>query len=421
MADSFKPLTPRVTARRRIVEQVSAERWPNIGADIIAKFKNPWDCEAHLLPFLAFEESVDIWNELWPEWKKRSVIASAKADHAIKTTEAGIRRYVEIADAEVLQIVTPPEGFFAAPNLSKEEKDAYIRKHPKVRITFARGTGVSLNGDGIFADISFVEAAFVGIDNAPALHGRRAYLVQNGVSTPLQLSRLVTETETRQAVEIERVVVPGKSVAMSFVGQIGADIGFADAWDDPPRAFTFVLDRTYQHSDTRLELSMLEVGYQPRDVRYERESETGEAGEDFVADASFAEIQFVGEDKAKELLADVLYLYDPSIPSPILAGGSFADVNRVDMGHHRAEMLIDWQMTASPKDAFFCDMSFAEYAYAYPVDTTRRDFLLSAVAASQRLSDRIGVTFKTHRARTWADGIPLDGSARLGEPVRNVL
>lgn len=421
MADSFKPLTPRITARRRIVEQVSAERWPNIGADIIAKFKKPWECEAHLLPFLAFEQSVDIWNELWPEWKKRSVIASAKADHAIKTTEAGIRRYVEIADAEVLQVVAPPEGFFAAPDLSKAEKDAYIRKHPKVRITLARGTGVSLNGDGFFSDISFVEAAFTGIDDAPALYGRRAYLVQNGVSTPLQLTRLVSETETRQAVEIERLVVPGKSTGMSFVGEIGADVGFADAWDDPPRSFTFTLDRTYQHTESHLELSMLEVGYLPRDVRYERESETGEAGDDFFADASFSDVHFVGADDARDLLADVLYLYDPSIPSPMVAGGGFADINRVEMGHHRAELLIDWKMKENPRDAYFCDLSFVEDAYAYPIDTARRDFLLAAVAASQRLSDHLGVTFQTHRARTWADGIPLDGSARLGEPVLNVL
>ncbi len=48
-------------------------------------------------------------------------------------------------------------------------------------------------------------------------------------------------------------------------------------------------------------------------------------------------------------------------------------------------------------------------------------FLLSAVAASQRLSDHLGVTFQTTRTRTWADGMPLDGSVRLGAPVMNVL
>lgn len=407
------------TAFERAEEQVSGERWDKLNVDVIRRARDPWTCPAHLLNFLAFERSVDIWDENWPEWKKRSVIASAPADHAIKTTEAGIRRYVEIADASVLQIVTPPEGFFAAPDLTREEMDAHIAKHPKLRITLARGTGESR--DDIFADDAFSDDAFVGIDDGPALYGRRAYLIQNGVTTRLQLTRLVIETETRAGVEIERVVIPGTSAGMSFEGQIGADIGFADAWDDPPRYLTFALDRSYQHSESRLELSMLDVGFLPRDVRYLRESESGESGEDFFADASYSDVQVVGEDDAGKLLADVLYLYDPSIPSPMVGGGGFAGVNRVGMDHHTAELLIDWQMTENASSAFFCGLSFAEDAYAEPAETTRRDFLLSAVAASQRLSDHLGVTFQTTRARSWADGIPLDGSARLGDPVANVL
>lgn len=419
MTDKFKSLTPRITPRRKLIEQVSAERWPNVGADVIADFKDPWKCPLHLLPFLAFERSVDIWDETWPEWKKRSVIASAPSDHRIKTTEAGIRRYVEIADAAVLQIVRPPEGFFAAPDLSKQELDAHVAKHPKLRISLARGVGE--RGQDFFSDQSFADVNFVGVDDGRALYGRRAYLVQNGVSTPLQIERLVNETETRTGVDIERIVVPGKSTAMSFEGQIGADIGFADAWDIPPRHYTIALDRSYQHSTSRLELSMLGVGFLPRDVRYTRESETGEAGEDFFADGSYSDVHFVGRDDAAELLADVLYLYDPSIPSPMVAGGSFAGVNRVGMDHHRAELLIDWQMTESVRDGFFSGLSFADDSFALAYDSTRRDFLLAAVAASQRHTDHLGVTFQTHRARTWADGIPLDGSARLGDFVPNVL
>lgn len=419
MTDNFKPLTPRVTPRRKAVELVSAERWPNVGADVIADFKDPWKCPVHLLPFLAFERSVDIWDETWAEWKKRSVIASAPSDHRLKTTEAGIRRYVEIADAAVLQIVRPPEGFFASPDLSKDELDAHVAKHPKLRISLARGVGES--GDDFFADQSFADANFVGVDDGRALYGRRAYLVQNGVSTELQVERLVNETEARNGVEIERIVIPGQSTGMSFEGQIGADIGFADAWDNPPRFYTIALNRSYQHSTSRLELSMLEVSFLPRNARYLRESEVGNAGSDFFADGSFADVQFVGEDDAAALLADVLYLYDPSIPSPIVAGGGFAGVNRVGMDHHRAELLIDWQMTESTRDGFFSGLSFADDAFALAHDSTRRDFILAAVAASQRLSDHLGVTFQTHRSRTWADGIPLDGSVRLGDPVPNVL
>ena len=420
MADRIKPLTPRLTPRRRIVEEVSAERWPKVGADVIAKFKRPWECQLHLLPFLAFEESVDIWNENWPEWKKRSVIASAPADHAIKTTEAGIRRYVDIADGEVRQVVAPPEGFFAASDLSKAEMDAHIAKHPKVRITLARGTSSALVMDGSYCGDGFVDEASTGIDDGPSLWGRRAYLVQDGVQTLLQLTRIRTDSEERAGVVTERIVTPGRATAESFADEIGADVGFADGWDAPPRFYTVSLDQAYSHVESRLELSMVEVGFMPRDTRYIRESLVGDGSAHAFA-GGFSDCGFAGRNDGGELLADVLRLYDPAIPSPVLAGGGFADVNRVGMAHHTAEILIDWRMAHVPHSAIVADLSFAGEDPAAPEEATRRSFLLDAVASSKRLSDRIGVTFQTRRPRTLGDGIPLDGSFRLGDTIDNVL
>lgn len=402
------------------IEEASGERWKNVDADLIRRFKDPWPCPEHLLNFLAFERSVDIWDETWPVWKKRSVIASAPADHRIKGTEAGTRRYVEIADGELLQVVTPPEGFFAAPDLSKDELDAHISKHPKVRITLARGTSTAPVMDGAYCDDGFVDEATTGVDDGPSLWGRRAYIVQNGEQTPLQLTRLVTDGEERTGVVTERIVTPGLATAESFAGEIGADVGFADGWDKPPRFYTVSLDQAYSHEESRLELSMLTVGFVPRDTRYVRESLTGN-GSGHAFEGDFADCGFAGRNDGGELLADVLRLYDPAIPSPVTAGGGFASVNRVGMAHHTAEMLIDWRVNHIPHSGVIADLSFAGEDPAAPEDAARRNFLLDAVASSKRLSDRIGVTFQTRRARTLGDGIPLDGSVRLGDTVKNVL
>lgn len=408
------------TAWERAVEQVSAERWVDLDVDVIRGARDPWTCPEHLLPQLAYQRSVDVWNENWPEWKKRSAIAAAPEDHRLKGTEAGVRRYVTHADAELLQVVTPPEGFFAAPDLTKEELDAHVARHPKVRITLSRGYGTSPFDSGFFPDDSFVGEDAIGFDDGPALYGRRAYLLKDGEQTPLQLTRIVDSNETRDAVEIERIVTPGVGVAHSFAGEFVADDSFADAWDVPPRFFTASFDRTYRHETSRVELSMLTVGFMPRDTRYVRESLTGN-GSDFAFADDFADQHFAGPNDGGQLLADVLYLYDPTIPSPVTTAGGFADVTRVGMDAHTAEMLIDWRETYRDHSAFIADVSFAGEDPVAPIDTRHRDFILDAVTSSKRLSDRIGITFQRTRSRTWGDGIPLDGSAALSDRLKNVL
>src|SRR5690606_27989730 len=113
------------------IEQTSGERWP-LDADIIRRSRDPWACPPHLLNFLAYERSVDIWDESWDELKKRSAIAAAPSDHRLKGTEAGLRNYLRHADADLVQFVVPPEGFFASPDMTKDEWDDYVSLHPKV-------------------------------------------------------------------------------------------------------------------------------------------------------------------------------------------------------------------------------------------------------------------------------------------------
>src|SRR5262245_3434853 len=47
------------------------------------------------------------------------------------------------------------------------------------------------------------------LDDGPALYGRRAVLRQRGVETALQLSRFQFVTSTREAIDYERVCIPG--------------------------------------------------------------------------------------------------------------------------------------------------------------------------------------------------------------------
>ncbi|MGE4298901.1 MAG: phage tail protein I [Desulfovibrionaceae bacterium] len=51
---------------------------------------NPDTCPAALLPWLAWALSVDMWDDAWPEARKRAVIKASVAVHRIKGTPAAV-------------------------------------------------------------------------------------------------------------------------------------------------------------------------------------------------------------------------------------------------------------------------------------------------------------------------------------------
>ena len=71
------------------------------------------DVPAQFLPFIAWQKSVDYWDENWQDSLKRSVIKNSREQHRIKGTAAAIKRALEPFGYEVNLI----EWFKAVPNL----------------------------------------------------------------------------------------------------------------------------------------------------------------------------------------------------------------------------------------------------------------------------------------------------------------
>lgn len=69
---------------------------------------------AQFLPFIAYQRSVDYWDDHWQDALKREVIKSAKEQHKIKGTAAAIKRALEPFGYEVKLI----EWFKASPELT---------------------------------------------------------------------------------------------------------------------------------------------------------------------------------------------------------------------------------------------------------------------------------------------------------------
>lgn len=86
-------LPPNATALERRTAQGLAqiERVPIPIRDL----HDPDRCPEPLLPYLAWERSVDRWDDAWPERTKREVIKASSFIHRRKGTIGALRRVVE--------------------------------------------------------------------------------------------------------------------------------------------------------------------------------------------------------------------------------------------------------------------------------------------------------------------------------------
>lgn len=157
-----------------------------------------WDtCPATHLPWLAWALSVDIWEEDWPEDKKRSVIRRSFDLHRLKGTLGGIRAYVDLAGADVYRAVKPPAKYFCGASTTPAEKERLLKSLPQVRIHLAqrRGTAgyrafVGAGRSRFFTDSFGRKTCFPAVGDTASRFGQRAVYVYNGVSQELSWSRL---------------------------------------------------------------------------------------------------------------------------------------------------------------------------------------------------------------------------------------
>lgn len=371
----------------------------------------PWECPANILPWLAWAFSVDVWDDRWTEERKRHVIANAVELHRLKGTAAGLKRHVKLVDAEVKQLVVPPQGAFASRSLTKDEMDAWLRTMPQIRVYLAREVG---SGHGLFfAERHFVDHAFARFDAGRALLGRAARLWDRGEEIRLRITDLTTEREERQALRVERVSLPGNAGRGAFVGRF-VDHVFAGHVAKPADVVTYRQNVTYEHSISSLSLRSAHPGLDPVDVRSERLSLTGHAGANAFVKRFVGHV-FAGEDRANWMIFDRVILHDPERAAIRVPAHSFADSARLGLRPFTAKSVIDLKDSIHQSAAAVG--RYVGRCYAMPENTRKQTNARLAARASKAARDRIFITHKLTRPRTFADGIPLDGTFKFGSRV----
>lgn len=418
------------TGLERSLVDVGGGRIIDIPAEKIIDMWDPWAISEENLPLLAWAMQARMWESDWTSHTKREWTAYQWHFQALRGTYAGIEMALKYMGRDftggynLLEALTAPQGFFAAQDLTKEEWDAWIRRMPQVRIKLAHGYG---KADGEFfaahepnATDGFADVFAAGVDDGPALYGRRAVLRRPGQpDQELKLVEWTTKTETRQTVDFEQVCIPGNAGA-TFVADddCADDDRYTDSELQPPKLYSFRLDGSYDHVSSQLHLSTISPGLEPIDVQFERDSDIGWGDSHFFG-GDFADNFFADNGRdAYEMLADRVYLLDPTIAAPLMDGVSFADVDRVDYPPYQAELLIDLK-TKEAGPAFFSDESAPEEAFAIADDFADFDRALRATVASKAFRDRALDDFEICHPLRFGDAVTE--TTKFGDQPRSWL
>ncbi len=91
MNDKIRSILPVSASRaERVVDSTAGDMLADIAVCLIRYVKNPDLCPTELLPWLAWEMSVDTWNDTWTETEKRAAIKRAAYIHRHRGTKAAL-------------------------------------------------------------------------------------------------------------------------------------------------------------------------------------------------------------------------------------------------------------------------------------------------------------------------------------------
>lgn len=416
MMGEFQSILPsNSTPWERAIEQVSGERWATLDIDIIRRAKDPWTCPEHLLPYLAYERSVDIWDEDWPLLKKRSVIASAPEDHRRKGTLDGMRRYVRIAGADIAHVWRPPAGFRLGRGMTEAERLAWLARYPELRIYRGRRR-FALHGFLVGRRFIAGRGAVLVPDDAEAYAIPQAYLYDRGVETKLLTVRrepLRARAIVEEAIEV-RVPKPlrGAVIGRSFVGS--AYFGREDA---AARVYSLVTRGEQElPGGSRLAVDVLRPDFAAIDVRSEYVRERF-AFNGLVAGRTRIGRAFLVPDRAVEHIYTRTRLYDPSRPL-LPRDGSGAALGRdyINIAHHTARIRVRIRQQL-PRHGLLVG-GFLRGRLS-PRQDKALELTLGAMRSAKRLSDKILADTRTTDRATISNGLDI-GAFTIGE-MREVI
>lgn len=363
-----------------------------------------WDkCPLSHLPWLAWALSVDIWSQDWPEHKKRLVCKESFAVHRLKGTLAGVRKYLEYADAVLVDAVLPPqEGY--ADDFDQEYHDWWLSQLPQVHI---KPRVLNDNDFTAYFDVDYFDDAFLSINDTGHYIKRDAFLIDGDEETPLQW---VDGGDSLSPDILERLAIPSRA-------PFGA-LFFGDGY----------FDDEYFLGDYRAELldlislerggasQIIKAGYQATSVSPELVPIVYYAAEDelYFDDGFFDYGYFSGNELQPEFY-EKFYLYKEQQlghmpPDPY----AYFDDTRFGFDEFTAELTVKIQDGTDDKYYLYFDDGYFDDGYITDPDFRDVWAAFDAINMSKSLRDDVWVDTAYKRQVTFGDNVLL-GDLVLGE------
>jgi hypothetical protein len=422
-------------------ELTDANRFP-LDTGIIRRTKDAMLVDEPLLPVLAWERSVDVWNNKWPLAKKRYVTDIAFAMQKMKGRRDGLKKYIEVSDAECLLIEAPPLMAFPGRDMTDAERLAWLARFAQLRtykysITgndqFAIFTTSDSNRPLCFSDT--VNRMWCAREiNGLEYWGWQTHLWDNGVDTPLTTwDRVVTEIDKTVNVYTQ-VVLPGDLNGAWFLDHDptpGADgeIGFFPTSLDPvaDRTVSVLTDQTdYLDHNVNFTSRTVSPGLQPIYIKPERVAENAptklgdwyldhfptQSALPFVVDAEWGYFPSA-DDRAALHIFDRLYLYQKGrgpVPMPPDA--------RCFLDHTYFQFPAFTAYTRVGITGTLPKWAFKAYLPAFLVDEDLDPLweTVDAIKASKSARDKIKIDTQAHDVVRPSNGL-ICGQAICGTQV----
>jgi phage tail P2-like protein len=129
------------TGFEKAMADVESERLTNINAELIRDIWDPWACPSNLLPYLAWANGVQYWNDNWSITTKRAWVASQLIFKSLRGTRKGLEVAIDYAGRDVTPygyavtgVTTAPQKIFSGPSLTREQREDWLQKLPQVRV-----------------------------------------------------------------------------------------------------------------------------------------------------------------------------------------------------------------------------------------------------------------------------------------------
>lgn len=204
---------PSLLPKNATVLELAVEACFRLGFDDLGAYAerlrtlwDPYTCPASELPLLAWALSVDVYEDWWPESRKRRVVAESRNYHSTKTTDAGIRTALGYRDATLVRVNKPRQGFFADVPVSQTDESAWLAGLPEIRIYDPAPVKLARRPWG-FAGVNLFA-------RGDARLSKTAVLIKDGVETALRVVPLGDPTQ-----QGERIVLPVKKVPATVSGR----------------------------------------------------------------------------------------------------------------------------------------------------------------------------------------------------------